>query len=280
MKPYAVCLIGSSHTSALFHAWKNRPFSVQRDFSLTFFAAAGKRLGSLRLDDGVLLPEEERVREMFVRTSGGKDRIVPADYDAIVIYAFGLRFADDVLEFCRNYGTAEHEKHGPVETLLSADCFASAIATLLSERGAVKYLADIRAIYDRPLLICPTPLPPRDVLRENFSEPRFSEPLYLSSVLSVFTSAAESLCAKHGGEIVWQDERTIDRPCFTKETFSLGSTGFSGRQREGYNKHLNENYGALELARLLERLNELSDGRVLKAKTVPNGALSDRAHAG
>ena len=275
MKPYSVCLIGSSHTNGLFQAWKNRTFPVGRDFSLTFFAAAGGRLRSLRHENGILISEDDRARDMLVRTSGGKDRIVASEYDAIVIYAFGLRFADDMLEFCRRYGTAEHQKYGPIETLLSGDCFAASATAILAQSGAIEYLASLRTVYRSPILVCPTPLPPSEVIEEEFSESRFSEPVFLCSVLGRFTHAVSSLCAKHGGEVVWQDESTIESPCFTKDAFGLGSTGFTGKQREGYNKHLNEDFGALALGGLLARLDELSGGRVLQRAgetEVPVGA--------
>src|ERR1700748_2002214 len=89
---YSICVIGNSHTAAFKQAWDNRAPAVADGVSLTFFAARSQYLDTLVYEPGAFVSRDPELSERLRLTSGGKDRIDLADYDAFVLIGMGYRF--------------------------------------------------------------------------------------------------------------------------------------------------------------------------------------------
>lgn len=272
MNPLAVCVIGSSHTGAIKRAWSNRWGGICDDLSITFFAAGGANMRRLRYEDGVLRPDSDHVRKLFMRTSGGQGEIVLQRYDALVMYAMGLSFAA-VLEMAAGFCTASHRGDESDGRLVSSACFSRLMQAAVAQSGTMNCLSQIRPDYDRPIYVCATPLPPEGLFQETQSRlpARFRDEQYLASLFAQFRRTAEMLCGKCGAELIWQDDRTFKPPCFTKTEFSYTAPTSRGALREEYNKHMNEEFGAIAIENILARVDRTSGGRMLGARSIAPG---------
>ncbi len=267
MKTYAICVLGNSHTAALKRAWEKYAPAVAEGVSLTFFAAANAQLESLAFRDGMLVPLNSEIEAKLRLTSGGKNRIEIARYDAFILVSLG--FGINVTKLCGDLGIAEHLKWGTAEHLLSRACFTAVIEAFLERCMAVQMTDRIRAISDGPVLVCPTPFLPESAARvlEMSEDPRFGNPGFLASTVALCREAAATLMARHRAEVVWQDDSTLARPGLTKPEFSINAARLNTENESPGEdeRHMNENYGHLVLMRAFERLDALSGGRVLAA---------------
>jgi hypothetical protein len=258
MKPFSVCILGSSHLGALKQAWdKGAPVSPA--LSVDFFGATGWRLEDLRYENGALRPQSDKLRKFMKRTSGGKESIVIDSYDAFVLYGLALDFRE-LLRFCRDYGTFAHRKWGAVANLLSESCFSASIETWIGASNCMDYLAQIRTLHQKPVLVCPRPLPPESfyqTLRDG--PPRLLEPEFLALLFAEFRAQVLRLCGKFGGETCWQDDATLASPGATRNSFSLPPRSSD----KEHNVHMNAQFGHLMMMKILERLDEISRGRAL-----------------
>lgn len=267
MKPYSVCILGSSHLGALKEAW-TKGIAVSPELSVTFFGATGWRLEDLHYREGALVPQNDTLRRYLKRTSGGKERIVIDSYDAFVLYGVALDFRE-LLRFCSDNGTLAQRKWGAAPNLLSESCFAAAIESWIAGSNCADYLARIRLDHDKPVLLCPRPLPPEsyyDTLRDG--PPRLFDPDFLAVLVAEFREQVSRLCRKYGGEECWQDDETFAWPGATRNGFGLAPRA-SDRQ---HNVHMNEAFGRLMMMKILRRLDDLSGGRALAAQAWPRAA--------
>lgn len=277
MNGYSLCIIGNSHTAAIKQAWTNRAPAVAPDFSLTFFAARAPQFKALDCRQSALVPSDGEFEDRLRMTSGGKDRIEIDRYDAFVLIGLGFRI--NMITLCGECGVVEHLQWGPVERLLSHACFASVIETALMDSVAIGLLDKIRAVSNRPVLICPSPFRSEKELRESPHRvrPRLSDAEFYRPIVAQTKAIAERIAAERGGEMVWQDDATIATPGFTKAEFAAGALRLqtpAGRTPGDDGQHMNEDFGALMLSAILARLNALSGGRVLAA---PPRASAKRA---
>lgn len=225
----------------------------------------------LHYEDGAFKPDSDHVRELFEQTSGGHGEIVLDRYDALVIYAMGLSFAA-IVDIAAKFGTASH-LHGESDgTLVSSACFSRIIDAAIAQSGTMNCLSQLRPEYGRPVFVCATPLPPARLFQESRSRlpPRFADDRYLVSLFTQFQWNVESACAEFEAEMVWQDDRTFEPPCFTKTEFSYGALTGRGAVREEYNKHMNEEFGAIALENIFTRLN-----RKIGRRTVGTAAADE-----
>jgi hypothetical protein len=264
VKPYSVCILGNSHIAALYQAWKRGSLRVSDQAELTFFGAPGGWLRYLTCRDGALVPEHEELRRYFLQTSGGREEIIIGNYDAVVLYALGIEYSK-ILKLCSQYGTAAHLKWGPIENLVSSSCFTSVLNARLETSTCFEFLPKIRTTFAGTVLLCPTPFASRSISLQRFDPlpERFSNPAFLDALFEEYRNAVRAMTAKYNCEVVWQTEATMELPGFTKEEFGYGSPTMKEKVRDEYNKHMNEDFGALMLAELLHRLDLISGDRVL-----------------
>jgi hypothetical protein len=273
MAGYSICLIGNSHLAALAPAWRKDRFGARPEVSPVYF---GKRAGhdwELAVRDGALIPTDEDGQEAFQRSSGGHRSIVIGDYDAFVIYGLGFQVSKAWPLFFE-YGSVEDLHWGPVNQLISQDCFAAALRSAISGATALKVLAQIRSVCATPAIICPMPFRSESAFPQSSlgRHPRLSQPGYLARVAEEFHHACRAVCAKRGGEFIAQPESTWAMPCFTRSEFVLGGSTWrrdekGETKRKGDDKHMNDRYGALMLQAILPRLDELSGGAVLEKES-------------
>lgn len=86
---FRLCLVGNSHIGALKRAWK----IIQTDFpdlSVTMYGAPGRMFAALQVGDGRIVARSEEAAASLMAT-GGSDRIVLADHDALVVVGGNTR---------------------------------------------------------------------------------------------------------------------------------------------------------------------------------------------
>ncbi len=234
---------------------------------MTFFAAPALMLQNLDRQGSALVPPKKELEDMMVYTSGGKNRVELDQYDAFILVALGFKIA--VTELCASeYGVAEYLQWGPVAHLLSHACFAAMLNASLEQSASMDLADKIRAVSDRPIVLCPRPFPSEIALNAPplRDDPRFRDRAFLESVVTQARSAGATVSARHGAEVVWQDSSTVSIPGFTKAEFGVGAISLktakeNDRREDG--RHMNANYGLLMLTAVLRRLDDLSAGRIL-----------------
>jgi hypothetical protein len=280
MKPYSVCVLGNSHTGAFKTAWTNRTPSVAPGFRLTFFAASNFNLENLICEDGKLVPGLGDIAEKFRITSGGLDTIDIALYDAIVL--IGGEFGIHTQELCDQIGTVRHLEAGPVERLVSEDCYAALIEAGLESSLAISLLDKIRAISGLPILICPKPFLSESALGKKAirRNPKLSDHALFAFVVAKAKAIAETVASRRRAEVLWQDPATVGIPGFTRAALSIGAARLNERKEAAHKpdeRHMNEEFGFVSLMGVLRRLDEISGGRVLDASERVDNVVKIRA---
>jgi hypothetical protein len=268
MSAYAVCVLGNSHTAALQRAWRNRLAAAVPNVTLTFFAARSQKLRHVALKEGTLVPDDDDLAESLAMTSGGLSQVELGRYDAFLMAGLGARIT--LTSLCTEHGTVDHLQWGAVEHLVSRTCFRAMLAAGLTDNLAFWLLDRIRESGSAaPVLICPTPFYSdieleRPMLRKH---PRLSDAAFRARVIDEGKAIAFEEAARHGGEIVWQDDSTIGSPGYTKRAFTHNALRL-GKEASDDGKHMNEDYGGIVLTKAFERLDQLSGGRVLGGEKV------------
>src|SRR5438045_737495 len=254
---YSICVIGNSHTAALYYAWKNCRPAVAPGVSLTFFAAQTSHLQYLTFTNTSLIPDEPELARRLSYTSGGRYCIEIGAYDAFILVGLGVR--PDVSVLCEQYGWTDHLRWGGVATLVSKTCFDEILAASLTQNLAFHLLDTIRSASSAPVLISPVPFhveqpQPTDGLK---SEAR------RETIVRLVMEAGSTFARDRGGEILWQDEATIASPGVTKTKFSRNGLILQDKSPTDDGRHMNEKFGYIALMALLGRLDEISGGHVL-----------------
>jgi hypothetical protein len=270
---FSICFIGNSHVAAIKQAWTNRAPRLSDGCSLTFFSAQNRLMTHLEREGRALVPQTDALAEKLRYTSDGIERIEVDDYDIFVLTGSG--FGVDLERILELGGTFSYLPWGPVEPLMSQNCFDSVIAAALRDSLLIGLLGKIRAIAHKPVLIVAAPyLSERVLAGEKLSgNARFHDPQFLGPLVARCRASAESVAAESGCEIVWQNEETVAMPGFTKAEFGLNPVRFAmhGQRSPPVDRmHGNEDYGFLVLMAVLRRLDELSGGRVLARAADPD----------
>jgi hypothetical protein len=269
----SLCFLGNSHIAAIKQAWTNCAPAVAPGVSVTFFSAGTHLLQHLRLKDGVWLAGSEPLREKLAYTSDGLDRIALKTYDAFVV--FGSGFGLDIPKICAGYDLAG-DRGRPVEGApLSRAAFAAMIEAHLEGSLAITMIDTIKSVSGKPVLRCAAPFLSERVLGEEEeirSQKRFQDPDFLAFVVAAAKAAGTRIGARHGHDVMWQEESTVGVPGFTKREFGINPVRFA---MKGFNvpptdrKHGNEEYGLVMLIAVLRRLHELCGGGVLGERPAP-----------
>jgi hypothetical protein len=262
VKPFSLCAIGNSHAATYHTAWKNALARDLPHLTLTFFAANGSDLEHLAFEDGAFTAADEKLAGQFALTSGGAQRIAIEGYDAFLLIGLGVRI--NIRRLIEGFGTVEHRRWGQVETLISRACFTAMTEAVLNDNQAFWLLDRVRAAGTQPALILPTPY--RSDVEASWTflrkHRRLADAAFRAKLIAEVEETGTALVRRHGGEILWQDESTIGVPGFSKAAYAqnperLGSAAVDDGM------HMNEAYGHIMLTRALERLDAMSDGRVL-----------------
>jgi hypothetical protein len=259
MAGYSICLIGNSHLAALAQAWRKDRLGARAEVTQTFFGMGGGYDWELILQDSALVPPDEEGKTAFQQSSRGRSAIEIEEYDAFVIYGVGFQ-VKALLPLFLDEGT-----------LISRESVTAALCNRHGVAASLKLLELVRSLSRAPVIVCPQPFQSKRAFPASFfaQHPRLSQPEYFERVEEEFRAAAESLCIERGGEFLAQDESTWALPCFTRDEFALCGTTWRAEIAErtpkgiGNGKHMNGSYGAVVLRKILQRLDEISDGAVM-----------------
>jgi hypothetical protein len=258
MKPFSLCVIGDSHTAAVWRALKSGVIDVSPGFSVTVFAAQANAV-DLMPRDGALFPDNPAVSKMMAYTSGGKDRIEIKAYDAFLVV--GLGFGIDIGRAFGRYSIAEHLPDDSRAMVLSHTCLIEGFRAHAEKTGALQFVDDIRAETDVPILVYPVPFRPADPRAES-DDPCLSNRPLLEDLVGRSMAALSELGRDHGCEVFWQHKWTVGQPGFTKPEFAVGAVNLRDSQ-EKIGKHVNPDFAVLCLRPILRRLDGLAPGSVL-----------------
>ena len=205
-----VCIIGDSHLSALKLAW-DKISDQFTDIQIKFFGSVSNSLNELRIEQGALTPQSDRVRKNLAITSGGSTKIILDDYDIFVLHGLGFNINRLVKKLSLK----------PPESPLTFNEVKVILNQSLSYQLAKKIFPS-----RKPVLISPQPFPPEQILyslkeywipwRRLFNEQGHPNP-ELQYLLNLWEQARISY------EFLAQPENTINRQVLTKAEYNKGA---------------------------------------------------------
>jgi len=225
-----LAIIGDSHTASWKLAWTEMA-CAHADFDLTFFAGPGQRTTDFKVDDGKLVAGTEKLRQSIAYTSGGLEKIDPAQFDAFVVCGlFVLRaWTDDAPE----YSLAVYQ-----QTLM--DTVASSMNYGIARK--------LRQITDKPIYICHRPFAAAKEGKNIFKRDTYAQRI---EVLNSFTQS------DIGATVVAQAAKTVVDENYTLAEFTVGSrrldvgSSISGTLHDSDDTtHMNADFGAIALENL------------------------------
>jgi hypothetical protein len=252
---FSLCVIGNSHTAAVWQAWKSGAVAANAGFSMTVFASQANSV-EMEHRDRSLVPINPTVSRMFGLTSGGKDRIEIDKYDAFLLV--GLGYGIDLARTLGRCSVVEHLAHGSAETVVSHACLIGVIRAHNAKSPALKFATRIRADSAAPILIYPTPFRPETGLFKR-DDPCISDRTLLDNIMPRSMAAVSELASEYGCEVIWQHPETVALPGLTKAEFAKGAVKLKGNP-EQRNKHVNPDFAVLSLRAILQRLGQAAPG--------------------
>lgn len=263
---FSLCIIGNSHVAAVKQAWTNRAPKVRNGVTVTFFSAQNYMMSHIKLEGRALVPHRQDLAEKLRFTSDGKERVEIDDYDAFVVVASG--FGIDLPKIRAQCGTVDHQRFSRVENMVSTACFDFVTEAAFEASRAIELIDMIRRVSQVPIILIAAPFMSDRLLADDVNRDllHMKDTAPLEPLVAKLKATAERIAAKRASEVVWQHDSTIALPGFTRQEFNRGAVRFNmrdGKQPEFDDKHGNEDFGYLSLMAALNRLHELSGGRVL-----------------
>lgn len=227
-----VAVIGNSHVQALAAGEALVP-GFAGHVRTTYFGASADRMGQLEPRDGALVPATEDLRARIVRSSGGAERVVAADYDRFMLVGMDLSL-HPVMNLYLTHALAEHLRPGLQP--ISRAAFARAVEGLLREAQSFAVLRALRSITDAPVDLVAAPLPHPRIADPAMARGRWAHP-WVGFLHEAYGEALAHIAAADDVRILTQPAQTIAAPAFTRADFCLAD--------EAHNlHHANDAYGA------------------------------------
>lgn len=229
-----ICVIGNSHVGSLKRAW-DKNSTNHPEVEMTFFAQRANGMAALKVRGKHLVPSTDALASAIKFTSGGLNHIVPADYDAFLIY--GLRAKP-------NFDGGEH--------FFSRQAKQQAIADLTLDKLSLKILKMVRQLSAAPIYVGHDPLNAASSTRPDAS---------LTPYQSGIARLNELVYGPLGAEMLMQPSSTIVNGKNTEASYSkdsqrlaIGCGNNDATHPEGEDKHMNVAFGEIWLAAFFERL--------------------------
>lgn len=233
-----LAIIGNSHIGSLKGGW-DALSSHYPDVETTFFGARRGGLSFIKAEGEKLVPTESWVRDSIRFTSGGREEIVPAEFDSILIYA------------CNTPAFFL-----PSRRFYSTQVLTRAIEALKLRQGKNRLYVDlmqlVRPRFAGQLFIGHTPLSGADPKPTRWSTAPFVRGQ------KVFN---EFLFLPAGASLISQPVETIVNGKFTDTKYSRGSTRLAvgdrldGRVHDSTDKvHMNDEFGTLWLHKFFREI--------------------------
>lgn len=251
--PKRLCLIGNSHLAAIKLGWSDIGASYP-EYEPTFFGAPGPGSAfAVRLEGDAIVTETAAMTGHFRFTSGGKDRIALADYDAFALFSLSFNIhvvVEQIREFRPDIFRALPGKH-----FISEKVFRELVRSSYENSTAYKLARTIAGVTGNPIVISPQPLPSERLGERPGTWAQLKNNGYGESLRGLCAEVARDLCGDRA-EVVWQPAHTVRDSLFTGHEFSEGSVrlkrGFDDPHPEADFDHMNGKYGAAVLTDLLD----------------------------
>ncbi|HEY1710290.1 MAG TPA: SGNH/GDSL hydrolase family protein [Rhizomicrobium sp.] len=237
-----ICVIGDSTTAALKAAWGEIGAEMP-DVSLTVFAAPGKMIGGLVVENGcALVPGSEDLRRRMVLRSDGIGRIDIAGFDAYITCGMELDAA-----YISRVRTELRSRKATEEAILEAAC------ARVGETIHGQIVQKLRACTQSPLVMIPRPFrvispekPFWNRVRETNSGPVFTD---------LFNRACERYAAQTRCRFLPQPQETVGETGIdTAPAFARDGVRFFAEADDDL-AHMNAVFGTLVLRAALAALN-------------------------
>ena len=241
-----LCILGNSHMAAFKLAWE----AIKQDYPdvrITFFGGIKGVVSRLHVEDGAIVPDNGRIRESLLWTSGGLDRIT-GDYDAFLLIGMGLSY-ERLVHMFKN-----HRLPDMIETLkhsvqpISEAYLRAASEDFYSASGAVQNVEHVHAITSAPVFYIPCPLVSERALDDaSYAYWRFVKGRdYMMNVYNSMLDRLRERCT-----VVPQPEETVVDGIFTKGKYCVGAV----RLEKGLDRahdvrdyvHMNAEFGEISL---------------------------------
>jgi hypothetical protein len=229
-----ICVIGNSHVGALKRAW-DKMSPAHPGLELVFFAHRGNGMSALKPQGKKLVPTTDDLCAAMKFTSGGQDHIVPADYDAFLIY--GLKASP-------NFGAGER--------FFSRQVRQQALDDLTHNKLSLKVLKMVRQLSEAPVYLGHEPLNSASETRPDAS---------IAPYESGIAQLNESFYGPLGAEMLMQPPSTMVNgkntdPSFSKDSqrLAIGTSNNDAAHPEGEDRHMNAAFGEIWLGAFIERL--------------------------
>ena len=261
-----ICFVGNSHLATAKFGWD----AVAAEYpgvEASFFGAIASIFTSTAIEDGKLVAKSEEAKQYFIRTSGGRDTVVFAEYDLVVLFALGFGLWCLLDYYDRFRWGDQNNSEGDYE-LVSTGYFHEIVRTRLSRSTAIQYRREIRrdsGSHAPKVWIYPEPMPSRSVLAaapaqksalstQRLSALRQAAKWHDEKSLGDAFSAGSAALSRSEDVIFEQPAHTLDTPIFTQQEYSRGSISLGNLpDREDDFVHMNARFGELMIRQILER---------------------------
>lgn len=225
-----ICIFGNSHLASLKLGWDDLKSSYP-DVELIFFGSPNDTLRELDIDNGRLVPNNPVLAEKLKHTSGGREFVQPAEFDAFLLYGNFIPPRDLSIVLSR-----------AVMTATAIDRFHQSVTWRLARQ--------ISTLSRAPIYASPEPASARSNIAERFSA--------FYSYVDVMTALIAGLAAEQL-TLIAQPAETMSNAWSTRESFTKNSVRLATNELRGdvphgerdY-RHMNAEYGALYLKNFFE----------------------------
>ena len=227
-----ICVIGNSHVGCLKLGWD----LVRAEFpgvALTFFAARGRMMRGLEVDDGKLVARNAELKSHMAFTSGGVHEILPQDYDGFVMYGLALSLPR-------------------LQSGVSMALRRAAAADFLRNTLMFNSFAKLRSVTDKMIWVGPAPM--ETAHGDRYDHPMLGYPSLIADLQSILDDPMAT--------VLGQPQDTVLPTLTTLPQFGGGALRLPTPKVVAANvavapddtKHMNAEFGALWLRANLPRV--------------------------
>lgn len=236
-KPLNICVFGNSHVSSLKVGWN----LIEQDYpeiKITFFAARTGGLSGLKVENGLLVPNNNQLKTWLFQTSGGYEEIDLAQFDIGLLYGLRLAFPYKL-------------EMGRIINFFSKAAYECAVQDGVDASLSVHTLKKIRQLSDMPMYLGHNPL--NACLANTYLNEKFN--------YSDFIDVTNCHLANENAVLLAQPEETVTERIYTKPEYTSGALRLGvqdGAENqlydEGDNVHMNGIFGRIYLEHLFAQI--------------------------
>lgn len=248
-----LCFIGNSHLAALKLAWddiqENHP-----DLDITFFGAYGNSLANIAVEDGALVPTNEKMQLEFNVTSYDKGRITISEYD--YFFLFSLNFSVNLIIPPYDEFRTDSQQDDPAKHLISDRFYKDISKDFLTQSAGYVVRQKLIEAGAAQIFISPQPMPSEAILQNKNGASTFRDAHDngdLPAIVDMFEDIKAEF-AEEGLAYVDQPSDTLNPNGFTKDMYSVDAIRltikFNKKHPPDDHFHMNTHYGAALLQKI------------------------------